>query len=307
MRNVLERVLNLLAFLLTSGRPVTADEIQLTVAGYDRDGGEAFRRMFERDKDLLRRLGVPLVLETIAAGQDPGYRIRPEDYQLPDPGLSDDERTALWLAAQVVRIGGGPSGPEAILKLGGAPTTAGVEPLSADLGAEVDRLAVLFGAAADKRLVGFGYRDKPRTVEPHGMGHRRGHWYLVGVEGDDIRGYRVDRMSNLEIVSHPGAFASRTDVDVRAELDTQPWQTGGEEPVRVEVEIDAEMAWWADRRLGREPVAKRNLDNGGTHLTLDVTNVDAFVGWVLGFDDHAVVQGPPEVRQLVIDRIKGAR
>jgi predicted DNA-binding transcriptional regulator YafY len=305
MKNVLERVLNLLAFLLTSQRPVTAEEIQQTVAGYDRDGGEAFRRMFERDKDLLRRLGVPLVLESV--GSDSGYRIRPEEYQLPDPGLSDDERTALWLAAQVVRIGGGPSGSEAILKLGGAPTTTGVEPLAAHLGEEVDRLAVLFGAAADKRLVGFRYRDKSRTVEPHGMGHRRGHWYLVGVEGDEIRVYRVDRMEELEVTSGPGAFSSRRDVDVRAELDTQPWQAGGDEPVRVELSIEPEMAWWADRRLGRQPVATQALDDGGVRLTLDVTNVDAFIGWVLGFDHHAVVESPPEIRQQVIERIRGER
>ena len=59
MNKVVERLLNLLAFLLTVGRPVTMDEIRRTVAGYDRDADEAFRRMFERDKELLRAMGCP--------------------------------------------------------------------------------------------------------------------------------------------------------------------------------------------------------------------------------------------------------
>ena len=60
MNRVIERVLNLLAFLLTSSRPVTADEIRHTVAGYDQETDEAFRRTFERDKDELRALGVTI-------------------------------------------------------------------------------------------------------------------------------------------------------------------------------------------------------------------------------------------------------
>ena len=71
--------------------------------------------------------------------------------------------------------------------------------------------------------------------------------------------------------------------------------------------IDPEMAWWADRRLGRQPVARQDLDDGGVRLTLDVTNVDAFIGWVLSFDNHAVVESPPEIRQQVIDRIRGTQ
>ncbi len=69
MQRVIERLLNLLAFLLDAGRPVTADEIRHTVAGYGQEGDEAFRRTFERDKDLLRHLGVPLRLASRMSGR----------------------------------------------------------------------------------------------------------------------------------------------------------------------------------------------------------------------------------------------
>ena len=68
VQRVIERILNLLAFLLTAGRPVTAEEIRTTVAGYDQAADGAFHRMFERDKDLLRGLGIPLELTFEKAG-----------------------------------------------------------------------------------------------------------------------------------------------------------------------------------------------------------------------------------------------
>jgi predicted DNA-binding transcriptional regulator YafY len=137
------------------------------------------------------------------------------------------------------------------------------------------------------------------------MGHRRGHWYLVGVEDGDPRVYRVDRFEDLSIGDLPDAFERRKDVDVRGELDTQPWEAGAEEPIAVRVRIDGEMAWWADRRLGRSPLSREELADGGVELELDVTHIDAFIGWVLGFDQYAEVLGPPEVRARVIDRIRG--
>ena len=67
MQNVIERVLNVLIFLLESPRPVTAEDIRQTVPGYSADSDEAFHRMFERDKSVLRDLGVPLELVALDA------------------------------------------------------------------------------------------------------------------------------------------------------------------------------------------------------------------------------------------------
>ncbi len=87
MKRVIERLLNLLAFLLTAGRPVSAEEIRLTVAGYDQENDEAFRRMFERDKDLLRNMGIPLELRPTDVWEvEFGYVVPRDEYELPDPG-----------------------------------------------------------------------------------------------------------------------------------------------------------------------------------------------------------------------------
>ena len=81
-----ERVLNLLALMLDTRIPRTRDEYVREIAGYPKQT-EANRRAFERDKEILRGMGVPITMETIGDGNEVGYRVRPEDYCLPDLGL----------------------------------------------------------------------------------------------------------------------------------------------------------------------------------------------------------------------------
>ncbi|HEX2155171.1 MAG TPA: WYL domain-containing protein [Acidimicrobiia bacterium] len=301
MRKVIERLLNLLAFLLTTKRPVTAEEIRHQVAGYDSPTDAAFHRMFERDKDLLRRIGIPLELsEGNGWGIEAGYVIDPDAYRIPDPGLTDEERAALALASRVVRLGGGPAAPEALLKLGGVGPGGGEEPLGADLGLAAGRLGDLFAAVTERRIVTFQYNDKPRQVEPYGLAHRRGHWYLVGGVADGTRVFRVDRMGVLEEVSDAEAFQRPADFDLRAEIDAHPWEAGSDETIVARVRFDPELAWWAARTLRVEH------DTGALAVDLPVANVDAFIGWILSFDDAAVVEGPAELRRQVVERVEAA-
>ncbi len=308
MRNVIERILNLLAFLLTAGRPVTAEEIRVTVAGYGGQNDDAFRRMFERDKELLRRLGIPVRTSPTDHWEiEHGYVIPPDEYRLPDPDLDDEERAALWLAAQVVRIGGQPSGPDAILKLGGARTTGGVEPLGADLGADTDVLAELYVAVTERRHVDFEYRDRRRKLAPHGIGHRNGHWYVAGIESGEQRVFRIDRMATMTVGASRDAFQRTPGVTVGAALAAHPWEVGGGEPLEVTVRFDATAAWWAERRLGGRGVKEEHNAEGYTDVTLAVSHLDAFIGWILSFGDQAEVLTPEPVRQAVVERVLAVR
>src|SRR5437899_381566 len=112
-----ERVLNLLALLLDTRRALTREEIVHDVAGYPPQI-TAYRRAFERDKETLRGMGVPLTTEPIGDGSELGYRVRPEDYYLPDLGLGVEEAAALRVAVSAVSLGSH-AGEGALLKLGG--------------------------------------------------------------------------------------------------------------------------------------------------------------------------------------------
>lgn len=301
MQSVVERVLNLLIFLLETPRPVTADEIRHTVLGYGEQSDEAFHRMFERDKDVLRRLGVPLKMEALDVWEvDFGYNVDPAEYALADPGLTDEERVALSVAARMVRLGGSPSGVDALLKLGGVERGVGLEPLGADLGAGSEMLGALFGAVTERRRVDFEYRGRSRSLSPYGLAHRRGHWYLVGAGEEGERVFRVDRVANLSVSDESGTFEKPKGFDVRKAVDTQPWEAGHDPLIEAEVRFGPEVAWWAARTLGLpEP-------DGGLVARVPVANHDAFVGWVLSFGEHAEVKSPREMRSEIRERVQAA-
>ena len=102
-RRKTERLLSLVVCLLSARRYLTASQIREAVPGYP-DSFEAFKRMFERDKDELRELGIPLETGTNSAGDDEaGYRISRQAYELPEIRLEPDEAAVLGLAARVWR------------------------------------------------------------------------------------------------------------------------------------------------------------------------------------------------------------
>jgi proteasome accessory factor B len=292
----LERLINLVAALLEAPRPLTAEELRARVPGYAADRS-AFRRAFERDKETLREMGVPVVVEPVEELQPGtvGYRIPKEAYYLPDPGLAADELAALHLAASAVRLEGA-DGVEALWKLGGEVAEAGPAPAVAALPGQPHQ-APLFAAISERRRVTFAYRGKRRTVEPHRLSFRNGHWDRAGTDlaaGDD-RSFRLDRIeSAVEVGDQAGAFERRA-----AAAPAPPWEAGTADPVEAHLLVDVDQAAWAAGHLGADAVRERRPD-GSVVLRVRVTNRDAFRSFVLGFLDHAEVLGPPELREEMV-------
>ncbi len=307
MQKVVERILNLLAFLLTTDRPVTAHEVRHTVAGYDRDNDEAFRRMFERDKDLLRSLGVPLATKATDAWEvETGYVVPNDEYGLLDPELNDDERVALLLARQAVLMGGTAEAFEPLLKLGGLPALASPEPFAADLALDDESIATIFEATTDRFIIEFRYRARPRRLAPYGLVHRRGNWYVVGSEEgqDEVKAFRLDRVeSDIDVTTT--SFLRPAGIKVSDAIPGAPWEAGGED-VEVVVRFDPELAWWAERRI-TDQASTESLKDGGLRATIPVRNVDAFFAWMIDFQDKAVIEGPQEIRSRFVDRVRGVR
>ena len=161
-RRKTERLLGLVVCLLSSPRYLTAVQIRAAVPGYP-ESFEAFKRMFERDKEELRELGIPLETGFNSAGEDEaGYRIPRQAYVLPEIRLEPDEAAVLSLAARVWRqaeLAGAAAG--ALLKLRAAGVDAeetaetGIEPR---LLAGEAAFGPLWEAVRDRRPVTFAYR-----------------------------------------------------------------------------------------------------------------------------------------------------
>src|SRR5919199_5050155 len=96
----LERLINLVALLLEARRPLSFDEIRRVMPAYQHSDPASAKRMFERDKDTLREVGIPVELGgTDVWDVEQGYRIPKDQYYLPEVSFTADEVWALFVAA----------------------------------------------------------------------------------------------------------------------------------------------------------------------------------------------------------------
>ncbi|MFE9421414.1 helix-turn-helix transcriptional regulator [Kitasatospora sp. NPDC006697] len=231
-----ERLMNLALCLMNTRRPLSKRELRESIEAYREAGAQgsedAFNRMFERDKDDLRELGLVIDVDENTLDGEAGYLARPDRNRLPEIALDAEEAAALSLAAKVwqqARLSGAASGALQKLRAAGVPFTdteaAGGTALEPYIPVREAAFEPLLLAARDRRPVAFDYRKagaavgEPRAVEPWALECWRGHWYLAGWDRD--RGAsRVFRLSRIvgKVRSRQGAFTAPVPehVDVRA-------------------------------------------------------------------------------------------
>ena len=226
-----------------------------------------------------------------------GYRISPERYYLPDPGLDPDELAALRLAVGAIRVEGSSEG-DAFRKLGGIPggsDDAGSD--EATVLADVPtppELVALFAAIVERCDVRFDYNDATRSVEPHRLDFQRGHWYLTAFDRDrdDKRSFRLDRIVGPIVVGEPGSFVPP---EHPSGVRFEPWSYGDDPPISAKVLVDASQAGLSRAMFGAGARWTAGADGSAT-VELQVTNRHAFRSFILGFLDHAVVLELAELR-----------
>jgi proteasome accessory factor B len=301
----LERLLNLTAVLLDTDRPLTAEAIRTRVEGYP-EALASFRRSFERDKEDLRSLGIPLRVERVP-GVDPpvdGYRIAPDDYYLPDPGLDSDELAALHLASMAVQVEG-LGEREALWKLGGLVDNDAGAVASAVVSMPTNpALVPLFECVTRHQTVRFGYNDERRTVDPWRLEFQRGRWYLMGFDRDRDaeRNFRLDRIDGaVEAIGEPGdaSLPQRS----RPDRVLQPWEIGESEPTMVRLLVDNARVAWARQQFGTDVLVEDHED-GGAVFSVPVVMWDAFRSLVFEFLEHAEVLEPAELRTDIIAHLE---
>jgi proteasome accessory factor B len=221
-----ERILNLTICLLVSDRYLSKSRIREAVEGYHDLSDAAFERTFERDKDELRSLGVPIEVGSFDAffDDEPGYRVRPSEFQLPSIDLDAEEASVVGVAARVWHHAGmAESTRSALAKLRAAgvePDTARLSALEPSVQASEPAFEPLWNAVLDRTRVSFTYRDgEQRTLEPWGLTASKGRWYVIGWDTDRAatRMFKLSRMADLpRKVSRAGAYATPDDLDLRA-------------------------------------------------------------------------------------------
>jgi proteasome accessory factor B len=311
-RRKTERLLSLVVCLLSASRYLTAGQIRDAVPGYP-DSFEAFKRMFERDKDELRELGIPLETGTNSADDEVGYRISRQAYELPEIRLEPDEAAVLGLAARVWRraeLAGAAQG--ALLKLRAAgieaedTTQPGIEPR---LHTGEAAFGPLWEAVRDRRAVSFAYRGAGRSeaalrhLEPWGVVNRNGRWYVVGLDTDrgEQRVFRLSRVDGPVTFTGPrDAVVVPAGADARAAVRAWDFDSPAQRASTLRVRAGAGLGL-RRHATAAEPAGEPGWD------TIQVPYSDS--GWwsehLASFGADVVVLEPADLREAVIGRLKG--
>jgi proteasome accessory factor B len=308
----LERLVNLVALLLDARRPLTFDEIRQRMSeAYEQGDLDTAKRMFERDKGILRDIGVPIdVVATDVWESDQGYAIPKDAYYLPAIAFTPGEISALFVAVHSGREAS--SAEEAVRKLlsgseGGILAGVSAFALATDDLTEA-RLAAAAEAVAAQRGVRFTYRtargaESERRVDAYGLAVRGGSWYLVGFDLDreQVRAFRLSRVSsNLadagEGSAPPDGFRAADHVEIG------PWGPGEPQDL-ARIAFSPEVAWWATKGVrGAELVGER--DDGWVEVEIPNGPGDGLTSWVLSFGPDAIVLEPAELRTDVVGRLE---
>jgi len=308
-----ERLMNLALCLMNTRRPLSKKELRESVEAYreawQQGSEEAFNRMFERDKDDLRELGLVIDVDENALDGEIGYLARRDRNRLPEIALDAEEAAALTLAARVwqqAKMSGAASGALQKLRAAGVPFTEDAEhsALQPRIPAREAAFEPLLVAARDRRPVSFEYRKagaaatEQRSVEPWALECWRGHWYLAGWDRDR-KAARVFRLSRItgKVRSRAGEFTGTVPehVDVRAVVAAFAGE-GATATATVRLRRGAGFP------LRTKALSTSRIDEVWDELEIPYGN--GLGADLAEFGPDLVVLGPDDLRADVIDRLR---
>ena len=184
MKNVLRRAIELLN-LLSDNENITTENIKDSISDYRDLNQQAFRRSFERDKNLLRSFGYLIQYENDKWSYDKGYSL--SGYSIYESIIKSDKissekliNTYLYLKKYLSNSNYDNDKSEIISKI--------------------------LQSINEKRRVGFDYLDKYRKVKPQGLKYFDNKWYLAGEENGPLKTFNLDQIHNLKIGNKADLF-----------------------------------------------------------------------------------------------------
>lgn len=308
-----ERLFSLVLALLATETGLTKNEILSTVQGYHQrfeNGGDNanLERQFERDKDDIRDLGVPL--ETLDSPGDAGnnqtlrYRIPKGAYELPaDVTFSSEETALLNLAATVWREGSlSGESRRALLKLRSLGVTAdepllGYAPRIRLRDAAFDPLdaAIRKGVRVRFRYLKPGEeKATERDVIPLALVQYQGRWHLSAERDGERRVYLLRRIVG-SVTTGKAAEMPAGDLPAEALADLQEVWESNVAVLEVVPGSDA-----ATRLANRDGAAV-----SGERVELHFVDINILADELSGFGPEVLVLSPPELRDAVVARLRG--
>ncbi|WP_422686020.1 helix-turn-helix transcriptional regulator [Candidatus Planktophila dulcis] len=300
-----ERLINLTIALLATKRFITKSEIFKTIEGYE-GSSESKERMFERDKDDLRSLGIEIEVGSFDPlfNDEAGYRIKQERYQLDLGDITTLEISLLSLAAQAWQGASlDDAAQRALVKLNSLgiavdETNLPVSiPFLSDGGLDLPKIT---HAIAEHQILEFIYRnydlsEENRRVVPIGLSTRSGYWYLTGVDQsiEEVRTFRFDRViGSFTVKKGPKNFETPENFDSQNLFE------------RVE-SFDAVVDVRRGKGTSLRALASSTKSIGEwDQLQIPILDVKSLSALILWHGDDVYVHSPVELRESIVSSLK---
>lgn len=312
-----ERLVNLVVALVATEQGLTKDTILRSVSGYreQSDAGaskDALEKMFERDKENLRRLGVPI--ETIGDWADPDdlrearYRIPTAEYELPeDIAFTPAELALLNLAGGVWSEGSMSADARSGLRKIRALGISVDEPIigySPRISLREPAFAPLQQAIESGRIVTFSYlkpgEDAPRTrrVQPLALVEYEGRWHVFG---NDL-GVGAERTFLLTRIVDGVTITRET-------FDPALRDGAGDRALAGLAEVAARNIALVEVNPGTEAALRlsRRAETAEQGIRVPYVDAHVFADELASYGPEVRVVGPDDLRDQVIARLRATR
>ena len=305
MSRKIERLINLTIALLATKRYLTKSEIFRSVEGYE-GSPETKERMFERDKDDLRSLGIVIDVGTFDPlfSDEAGYRIKSETYELDLGEITPTEVSLLSLAADAWQDAAlEDSAQSAIQKLSayGVPADPiDIPGLSPKLSNSSQDLATITDAIAHTNFISFSYlaidlSTSDRLIVPIALSNKSGYWYVSGVDQEiqEVRTFRLDRIqgaikavSNKEPFEYPASFdLDQMDAPANANFALIDVRKGKGHALRAVATSTKDLGEW-------------------DQIKVPIYTLETIAAQILWHGEDVFVQEPAELRQTIVEQLK---
>jgi len=296
-----ERLINLTLALLATKRHLTKSEIFKAVAGYS-GSPETMERMFERDKDELRSLGIEIEVKGIDPlfEDEQGYLIRSETFQLSENEFTKEELLYLTMAANLWHGSAlGSDSKAALLKIQSLSGPIESDAVNTPAVRDSESAALLssaFEAVDTEQLIKFGYKGKERTTQPFGLYTRDGFWYLVAREEDEIKSFKLLRIEG-KIVKEgkAGSFKKPPEFDLIKFLSN----SRSEQEILAKVYVRKEQA-----HVLRSKYSAKEINEEWDLMSIPFIYEQEIIETILWYGANIIVDSPASLRSEVISRLK---
>ena len=296
-----ERLINLTLALLATKRHLTKSEIFKAVAGYS-GSPETMERMFERDKDELRSLGIEIEVKGIDPlfEDEQGYLIRSETFQLRDNEFSKEELLYLTMAANLWHDTAlGSDSKAALLKIQSLSGPIESDAVNTPALRDSESAALLssaFEAVDAEQLIKFGYKGKDRTAQPFGLYTKDGFWYLVAREDNEVKSFKLLRIEG-KIVKEgkAGSFKKPPEFDLIKFLSN----SRSEQEILAQVLVRKEQA-----HVLRSKYSTKEIDDEWDLMLIPYIYEQEIIETILWYGTNVIVDSPASLRSEVISRLK---